>query len=31
MTMRARTHDLGGELRIAARQGGGTEVEVVIP
>jgi signal transduction histidine kinase len=30
-TMRARTHDLGGELKIRARPGGGTEVEVVIP
>jgi signal transduction histidine kinase len=30
-TMRARTHDLGGDLTIRARPGGGTEVEVVIP
>ena len=30
-TMRARTHDLGGELEIRARPEGGTEVEVVIP
>jgi signal transduction histidine kinase len=30
-TMRARTHDLGGELRITPRPEGGTEVEVVIP
>jgi signal transduction histidine kinase len=30
-TMRARTHDLGGELRINARPEGGTEVEVLIP
>ena len=30
-TMRARTHDLGGELTITPRPEGGTEVEVVIP
>jgi signal transduction histidine kinase len=29
--MRARTHDLGGELTITPRPEGGTEVEVVIP
>jgi signal transduction histidine kinase len=29
--MRARTHDLGGELKITPRPEGGTEVEVMIP
>jgi signal transduction histidine kinase len=30
-TMRARTHDLGGEHKITPRPEGGTEVEVMIP
>jgi signal transduction histidine kinase len=30
-TMRARTRDLGGELRITPRPAGGMEVEVLIP
>jgi signal transduction histidine kinase len=30
-TMRARTRDLGGELRITRRPEGGTQVEVLIP